>query len=106
MEVPNSRHLLARNVPGNVAYGKPAEQTGVWYGLKADRAVDGRLWDQQASGSYGNDHCAGPYTANINYPVQWTIDLQYNHQLYNVTIYNTRDENGRIMYKMIKIISV
>ncbi len=81
------------NVSGNIAYGKPAVQTGFWTeggkDLTADLAVDGRLYE----GS--NNYCAHPYTLDGT-PAQWTVDLQNNYQLYNVTIYNSGNPGGTI----------
>ena len=81
--------LTDRRIPGNVAYGKPAVQTGAWGGLTADRAVDGLLY----SDDVGNQHCAHPNTDSG--PAVWTVDLQGTYKLYNVTIYNTMNSGGR-----------
>ncbi len=71
-----------------MAYRRPAVQTGVWDGQTADRAVDGLL----DSDGTENRYCAHPNT-NTG-PAMWTVDLGSNHQLYNVTIYNTENAGG------------
>ncbi len=72
-----------------MAYNKPAEQTGVWQGLVAERAVDGDPIPYQQAGS-----CAHPYDRNIS-QAWWRVDLGYLHRIYSVTIYNTNDEFGQ-----------
>ncbi len=91
--------LPCRNIPGNVAYGKTAWQTGAYGDLIADKAVDGRLHD----GS--NYYCAHPFKQDGT-QAQWTVDLQDNYQLYNITLYNTRDLGGRIARRYIIIPSM
>lgn len=79
-------------VPGNVAYGKSAVQTGAWAGLTANKAVDGML----DSDGIGNQYCAHPYADRG--PAQWTADLQDNHRLYSITIYNTEHSKFSFAY--------
>ena len=79
---------------GNVAYGKPAFQSGAFDYLTADLAVDGRLWEE-GTAWHGNHYCAHPDIRDGS-PGQWTLDLEGNYQLYNITVYNREDGGGEI----------
>ncbi len=79
---------------GNVAYGKPAVQPRAHYNLTANLAVDGRLWEESTP-FLGNQYCAHPDIMDGS-PAQWTVDLEGNYQLYNITIYNREDDGGEV----------
>ncbi len=47
--------------------------------------------------------CPHPYTLDGS-PAQWTVDLEGNYQLYNITIYNREDSSGKLpVYQSILI---
>ena len=78
---------------------KPADQTGMWKGLSADRAVVGRygtLYDQK--------YCAHPDNEeNIEEPVECWVDLENIYIVDNVTKYNTYDGLGKSREKEFRI---
>ncbi len=71
-----------------MAYNKSAEQTGVWGGLVAERAVDGNT-----DISLDHESCAHPDDNSVS-QAWWRVDLEDLHRIYNVTIYNTDDLGG------------
>jgi len=76
----------------NLALYKPANQTGIWGRLSADRAVDG------CYGSVNGDqrYCAHPDNkVNDNKPAEWWVDLQDIYLVDNAIIYNTYNLPGK-----------
>ena len=88
--------LLYNILTENLALRKPANQTGMWGGLSADRAVDGRY------GTNGSQYyCAHPDNrVNGNKPAEWWVDLQDIYLVDNVIIYNTYDVSGKSYVKL------
>ena len=66
----------------NVAFGKPANQTGTWEDDTADRAVDGNT-----DGNLDHMSCAHLF-APLDGEVKWTVDLESMHVVLSVTLYN------------------
>ncbi|KAK2157478.1 hypothetical protein LSH36_190g00050 [Paralvinella palmiformis] len=73
----------------NLALGKPANQTGMYDNLSADRAVDGGY----GSDNGGQYYCAHPYNKDYK-PAEWWVDLQDTYLVDNVIIYNTYNSGG------------
>ena len=66
----------------NVAFGKPANQTGTWEDDTADRAVDGNT-----DGFLDHMSCAHLF-APLGGEVKWMVDLESMHVVLSVTLYN------------------
>lgn len=75
----------------NLALHKPANQTGAWGGLTADRAVDGRYGATNGDQYY----CAHPDNGGNWQPAEWWVDLQDTYMVDNVTLYNTYDAGSK-----------
>ena len=67
---------------GNIAYGKPTNQTGIYQGYDSSRAVDGNVNPDFSAG-----FCAHMLSPN-NKQSQWVVDLQNLHVIFNVTLFN------------------
>ena len=77
------------SLTGNVAYGKPTNQSGDWGGLTSERGVDGYLGTADFSTKIiGNKYCAHPDHPNGE-RAWFYVDLEKMHQIYNVTVFNT-----------------
>ena len=72
-----------------MAFQKTAWQTGIWGGLEASYAVDGKGYTTD------QDYCAHPLPSSA--PGYWAVDLGAIHTIINVTIFNTRRANGMQM---------
>jgi len=83
--------LLYNILTENLALYKPANQTGMYKDLSADRAVDGHY------GTNGSQcYCAHPDNrVNDNKPAEWWVDLQDIYLVDNVIIYNTYNYGGK-----------
>ncbi|ELU01382.1 hypothetical protein CAPTEDRAFT_227235 [Capitella teleta] len=75
---------------GNVAYGKPSAQSGVYEGMVSGYAVDGVIGGTREAWYHG---CA--HTDHEDGEAAWLyVNLQSLHQIHNVTVYNTFDSGG------------
>ena len=98
-------YYICYNSPENIALNKPANQTGTWQDLTADKAVDG-LKDSNTNGiaDYYKQVCAHPDTGDSNVPAEWWVYLGDTYSINTVTVYNTYDNGGEHMKLAVSII--
>lgn len=77
----------------NVAYGKKANQSGVYKSFTAESAVDGVLEDP----TIVTEHCAHP-SNNNSQPAWFYMDFDDIHRIINITILNTHNPGDEPLY--------
>ncbi|ELU04890.1 hypothetical protein CAPTEDRAFT_207121 [Capitella teleta] len=86
------------NRSGNVAYGKPTNQSGTHREYYSSQGVDGILGNTSNSIQV----CAHPKNPTNN-AAWFYVDLGSVHQIFNVTVYNTHDKGGYDRMRRISI---
>ncbi|ELT96333.1 hypothetical protein CAPTEDRAFT_209120, partial [Capitella teleta] len=83
---------------GNVAYGKPTNQSGTYKEYVSSRGVDGILGNPNNN----NKDCAHPKNT-LKKAAWFYVDLGSVHQIFNVTVYNTYNGGGYDRMRRISI---